>query len=62
MASAPLQPAMDLSRAKARLYDEFQIEVPLIKWNGNKLIRVSVQGYNSPADLKRLIEALNRLT
>jgi isopenicillin-N epimerase len=62
MASAPLQPAMDLSRAKARLYDEFQIEVPLIEWNGNKLIRVSVQGYNSPADLKRLIEALNRLT
>jgi len=35
--------------------------VPLIDWNGNKLIRVSVQGYNTKRDIGKLCRALSLL-
>jgi selenocysteine lyase/cysteine desulfurase len=37
------------------------VEVPVIAWNGVHLMRVSAQGYNTPADLDALVEALGRL-
>jgi isopenicillin-N epimerase len=43
------------------LYDEFQIEIPLIPWQDKKLIRVSIQGYNSKEDVDRLLDALSAL-
>jgi isopenicillin-N epimerase len=58
MAAAPLLETIDLPALKKRLYDEYRIEVPLIRWNGLKLIRVSVQGYNTSRDVDRLIKAL----
>jgi isopenicillin-N epimerase len=61
MAGAPLPPGTDVLKTQARLYDEYRIEVPLIEWNGRKLIRVSVQGYNTPQDLDQLVAALSRL-
>lgn len=54
-------PDVDLDRPKERLYDEFRIEVPLFKWNGLPLIRVSFQAYNSQADADALVEALAQL-
>jgi selenocysteine lyase/cysteine desulfurase len=48
----------DIVALKTRLYDEFNIEVPLMEWNGQKLIRISVQGYNIQEDVDCLIEAL----
>ncbi|MCC6299903.1 MAG: aminotransferase class V-fold PLP-dependent enzyme [Anaerolineales bacterium] len=61
MFTAPLPPKTDLIALKNRLYDKFRIEVPVHEWRGNKLIRVSVQGYNSPEDLDALCHALTRL-
>jgi isopenicillin-N epimerase len=61
MAAAPLPADTDLVTLKARLYDEFKIEVPLVSWNGNKLIRVSVQGYNTRYDIDKLCEVLSKL-
>jgi isopenicillin-N epimerase len=58
MVSAPLQATSDLPKLKSLLYDKYKIEVPLIHWNGSKLIRVSVQGYNTRKDLGKLISAL----
>ncbi len=46
---------------KQKLYDEFRIEVPIIDWHGNKLIRTSVQGYNSKRDIDRLIDTLKKM-
>jgi isopenicillin-N epimerase len=46
---------------KTRLYEEFRVEVPLIEWNGRKLMRISVQGYNTQADLDRLVQAVEAL-
>jgi isopenicillin-N epimerase len=61
MASAPLPAATDAALLKTRLYDEFHIEVPIVEWNGQKLIRISVQGYGGPGDLEQLLQALHRL-
>ncbi len=43
---------------KARLYERYRIEVPLIQWNRHKLIRISVQGYNTRRDVEKLLTAL----
>jgi len=57
----PLPASTDVIKLKGRLYDEHRIEVPLTLWNGGKLIRISVQGYNSSDDIERLLEALKVL-
>lgn len=61
MIAAPMPIDSDINILKTRLYDEYRIEVPLIDWNGNKLIRVSVQGYNTRRDIKELCRALYSL-
>lgn len=61
MASAPLPPETDPIRLKNRLYDEHRIEIPVFEWNAKKLIRISVQGYNSRRDVDRLLRALSKL-
>lgn len=58
LAAAPLPADTDLALLKQRLYDEYRVEVPLIDWNGYKLIRVSIQGYNTKRDVDRLLNAL----
>jgi isopenicillin-N epimerase len=58
MFAAPLPADTDLAALKARLYKDYHIEVPLIAWNGHKLVRVSVQGYNTRRDLSALVRAL----
>lgn len=61
MCVATLPADADLAALKARLYDDYRVEVPLIHWHGHKLIRVSVQGYNSRRDTDKLIHALKTL-
>lgn len=51
----------DIVTLKQRLYDEHRVEIPLIDWHGNKLIRLSVQGYNSKRDMDKLLAALSGL-
>jgi isopenicillin-N epimerase len=51
----------DVIALKTRLYDDYRIEVPIHIWNGNKMIRVSVQGYNSKDDITALYAALKAL-
>jgi isopenicillin-N epimerase len=58
MGAVPLPPIPDPSAFKKRLYEEYRIEIPCFEWNGRPLLRISVQGYNTPDDLDRLIEAL----
>lgn len=54
-------PKCDPLRLKNRLWDEFKIEVPIIVWNDETLLRVSVQGYNTQSDLDWLVQALEKL-
>lgn len=46
---------------KQRMLDEFRIEVPIIEWEQEKLMRISIQGYNSKSDIDRLVNALQKL-
>lgn len=61
MAIAPLPPDVDLTVLKARLYDEFNVEVPLVQWQDKKFVRVSIQGYNTPEDAEALLAGLKYL-
>ena len=61
MVSAQLPDSVDIAALKITLYEEYRIEVPLIEWNGRKLIRVSIQGYNTVEDVDRLITSLKML-
>jgi isopenicillin-N epimerase len=61
MAIAPLPRIGDLPALKKALYGEYRVEVPLIEWEGRHFIRVSVQGYNSAADIDALLAALTKL-
>lgn len=40
------------------LCNERRIEVPVTQYNGRVFVRVSVQAYNTPADLQRLRDVL----
>jgi isopenicillin-N epimerase len=61
MASLPLPAHLDARQIQTELRQKFNIEIPMICWNGMNLIRLSVQGYNSHTDIEALISALNFL-
>jgi isopenicillin-N epimerase len=61
MGVAPLPSNTNLDALKTALYTEYKVEVPLIEWKGQKFVRISVQGYNTPDDLDQLIEGLAAL-
>lgn len=54
-------PECDLDALKRRLYDEYRVEAPMIRWNGQAGIRISFQVYNDAADADALIAGLMRL-
>ncbi|MDD2922096.1 MAG: aminotransferase class V-fold PLP-dependent enzyme [Anaerolineales bacterium] len=58
LAAAPLPDDTDIVALKSRLYDEYRVEIPLTTWRDKKLIRISIQGYNSRKDVDCLLEAL----
>jgi isopenicillin-N epimerase len=60
MATMPL-PACDTEALKRRLYDEHHIEIPVSGIGRTPALRVSVQGYNTRADIERLLQAVGAL-
>lgn len=46
---------------KRKLYDEFKIEIPVSKQNGREFIRISVQIYNTKAEIEYFLEKLKYL-
>lgn len=60
MAAFPLPPC-DAPRLQHRLWEDYRVEVPVIEWKGRQLVRVSVQGYNTQADVDALIKGLQTL-
>ena len=60
MATMPLPPC-DLPALKRRLYDEFKVEIPTTHWGEVPCLRISVQGYNTRADVEALLAAVARL-
>jgi isopenicillin-N epimerase len=58
---ARLPDEVDLEQMKRRLYTEHHIEAPLIDWNQQKFIRVSIQGYNDQGNVDALLGVLSSL-
>jgi isopenicillin-N epimerase len=54
-------PGGDAHSLQTRLRQEWIIEIPIVSWNNHRYIRVSIQGYNSPADIDRLLTALQSI-
>jgi isopenicillin-N epimerase len=61
MGIAPLPSATDLAVLKSRMYEEYKVEVPLTQLGDRKFIRISLQCYNTQADIDALVNALARL-
>jgi len=54
-------PEVDVETLQKRLYDDYEIEVMVKRWNGTPLIRVSFQAYNQNEDADVLMHALSSL-
>jgi len=54
-------PDGDASALQKHLREQWNIEIPIISWNNHRYIRLSIQGYNSPADVERLLLALQTI-
>ena len=61
MGSSPLPADIDINLLKKQLYDKYHIEIPIINWNGQNLIRYSFQAYNTQQDIDALEIALKYL-
>ena len=60
MFSVRLPDFPDPENFQKRLYTNYQIEVPLIRWNNKNLLRVSFQGYNGLSDADYLVNAIQK--
>lgn len=54
----PVAKVGDTAVFKQRLYDHYQIEIPVYNWQNQPFLRISIQGYNSRTDLETLRHAL----
>jgi len=61
LASIRLFDHVDVVDWKARLFDEHRIEVPLHRWNGIPLVRVSHTAHTTDADTDALVAALRSM-
>ncbi len=61
MAFTPLPRLSDPAALKARLYDDYRVEVPVIEWEGRHGLRISIQAYNTADDVEALCRALSKL-
>ncbi len=50
-------PAQDPETLRQRLYGDSGIEIPVTSHAGRVFVRLSVQGYNTPEDVARLLDA-----
>ncbi len=60
---APFMRAVELPHGDAdalwtRLYEDFEVEVPVYEWEGRTILRVSIGPYNDESDVERLLSAL----
>jgi len=61
LAVALLPNSIDPETLKTKLYDNYNIEVPITEHKGQPFVRVSIQGYNTQEDTDALLKALETL-
>jgi isopenicillin-N epimerase len=60
MRAIPLPKSADVAAEslQERLWNDYQIEIPIHDYGDLRLLRLSIQAYNSPADVDHLVAAL----
>jgi isopenicillin-N epimerase len=61
VAPLPIDGNLAANELQRRLWDEYQVEIPIVEWQGYRFVRLSIQAYNSIADIERLLDGLNQL-
>lgn len=61
MVALPLPKSVDGAALQKRLYDDYRMEIPHTRWWEQSFLRLSVQGYNTEADLDYFVETLKSL-
>jgi len=54
-------PDCDVSALERCLRETWHIEIPVFTWKNYCVMRISIQGYNSPSDIERLLTALQAI-
>ncbi|HVZ42020.1 MAG TPA: aminotransferase class V-fold PLP-dependent enzyme [Candidatus Kapabacteria bacterium] len=63
MSSFLIPDGIDAAALQERLFNEHLVEIPVFPWfNGRSLVRISVQGYNTAADVERLCTGIRAIT
>lgn len=57
----PLTERTAADALKRDLWECYQVEVPIVEWNHLFFVRISIQAYNAPRDVDRLIDGLAHL-
>jgi len=60
MGTASLADSTDMSALGSLLSNEYHMVLPLIGWNGHKLVRFSIQAYNSQEEIDILMNAIRK--
>lgn len=62
MRSIPIpRTAATAQEVQQRLWNDFQIEVPIVDWQDQRFVRISIQAYNTRRDVDRLVAALSEM-
>lgn len=61
MACAPIPSEITCAELHRRLLEDFRIEIPVVEWNSLKMVRISMQAYNTIEDAFTLVNALQLL-
>ena len=60
MASIPI-PVNDPENFKKKLLSNYNIQIPVFKWENKTLLRYSIQAYNLDSELEKLLHAVKEL-
>lgn len=60
VAPLPTTEGLAAQELQRRLWDEYQVEIPIVEWQGYRFARLSIQAYNSVADVERLLDGLQQ--
>ena len=61
MVALPIPAEVDGEFLKARLYDEYRIEIPFTEWEDQSFLRISIQGYNTQDEVSAFVNAIREL-
>ena len=54
-----LDSPIEIIEAQNKIFNYSKIRIPIIVWNQEIFTRLSIQAYNTPQDLKKLLDMLN---